>query len=61
MKHKSYEMIIKYLFLILMSAMVLFPILWMLSTSVKPAQEILTGRPHWIPVAPTDTIRLLIK
>ena len=42
-------MIIKYLFLILMSAMVLFPILWMLSTSVKPAQEILTGRPHWIP------------
>lgn len=49
MKHKSYEMIIKYLFLILMSAMVLFPILWMLSTSVEPAQEILTGRPHWIP------------
>lgn len=41
--------VIKYLFLILMSAVVLFPILWMLSTSVKPTQEILTGKPHWIP------------
>ena len=33
----------------LMSVIILFPILWMFSTSVKPTQDIMTGRPHWIP------------
>ena len=49
MKHKYGRSIIKYLFLIIMSVWVLFPILWMLSTSLKTTVETLGGAPHWIP------------
>lgn len=50
MRNKWYTVAAKYIFLCLMSAAVLFPILWMLSTSVKSTDEIMTGTPHWIPI-----------
>lgn len=62
MKNKWYTVVAKYVFLCLMSAAVLFPILWMLSTSVKSTDEIMTGTPHWIPVNFTlDAYKNLFK
>lgn len=49
MKNKRCSVVFKYILLCLMSVMVLFPILWMLSTSLKPIDEVMTGTPHWIP------------
>ena len=42
-----------YTILILASLMVIIPVLWMLSTSVKSMEEMFTLPPRWIPDQPT--------
>ena len=50
-----------YLGLIAFSAVLLFPFLWMISTSLKPDQEVFTQVPRWIPEQPTlDNYRNLL-
>jgi len=39
--------------LIIWAAVMIFPFLWMLATSLKPAPEILAFPPHLLPRAPT--------
>lgn len=43
----------RYLGLILFSLVLVFPLLWMISTSFKPGNEIFTKIPRWIPKQPT--------
>lgn len=43
----------RYLGLVLFSLVLLFPLLWMISTSFKPGNEIFTKIPRWIPKQPT--------
>ncbi|OPH58203.1 ABC transporter permease [Paenibacillus ferrarius] len=38
-----------YVILIIASLLVLIPVLWMLSTALKPAQEVMVTPPQWIP------------
>lgn len=40
-----------YLILIIGAAFILLPFIWMISTSLKPANEVLTVPPKWIPSA----------
>lgn len=49
MKPKWYYPVARYAILTFMSLFVLLPVLWMLSTSLKPTPEVMTGDPHWIP------------
>ncbi len=42
-----------YLGLIVFSLVLIFPLLWMISTSFKPINEIFTKIPRWIPKNPT--------
>ena len=50
---KSYQkrllMLITYLLLFFLAGFVLFPLLWIISTSVKPSSEIFAIPPRWIP------------
>ena len=39
--------------LIIVVVVLLFPFLWMVSTSLKPPEEVFTPRPRWIPLNPT--------
>jgi multiple sugar transport system permease protein len=43
----------RYLGLIVFSLVLVFPLLWMISTSFKPGNEIFTKIPRWIPKQPT--------
>jgi len=43
----------RYLGLIVFSIVLIFPFLWMISTSFKPGNEIFTKIPRWIPKQPT--------
>jgi len=43
----------RYLGLIVFSLVLVFPLLWMISTSFKPGNEIFTKIPRWIPNQPT--------
>lgn len=43
----------RYLGLVLFSLVLLFPLLWMISTSFKPGDEIFTKVARWIPKRPT--------
>lgn len=45
--------IVSYLVLVLAVLVVLMPLAWILSTSMKPSVEIFAKPPHWIPKAPT--------
>jgi ABC-type glycerol-3-phosphate transport system permease component len=45
--------ILHYAILALASFVVLFPVVWALSTSLKPSSEVLSFPPTWIPKAPT--------
>jgi multiple sugar transport system permease protein len=50
-----------YLGLTAFSVVLLFPFLWMISTSLKPPNEVFTQVPRWIPEAPTfDNFRTLM-
>ncbi len=42
-----------YFFLLILVLFVLFPVAWMVSTSFKPAAEIFTIPPKWVPLNPT--------
>ena len=50
---KSYQkrllVLITYLLLFFLAGFVLFPLLWIISTSIKPSSEIFTIPPRWIP------------
>ena len=39
--------------LVVFSLVLIFPLLWMISTSFKPMDEIFTKIPRWIPKKPT--------
>jgi multiple sugar transport system permease protein len=43
----------RYIGLIVFSLVLVFPLLWMISTSFKPGNEIFTKIPRWIPNQPT--------
>ncbi|MBX6427121.1 MAG: carbohydrate ABC transporter permease [Variibacter sp.] len=45
--------IIRHAVLLVWTAVVLFPIFWMISTSFKDAGEWVTWPPHWLPHSPT--------
>ena len=45
--------ILTYIFLATVVVLVLMPLLWIISTSLKPAIEIFQKPPHWIPHNPT--------
>lgn len=48
--------------LVASTLILLFPFLWMLSTSIKPDTEIFTLVPHWIPERPTlDNYRFILS
>lgn len=38
---------------VLFSLVMIFPVYWMVNTAFKPANEILTFTPHWLPTHPT--------
>jgi ABC-type glycerol-3-phosphate transport system permease component len=44
---------LSYIFIFILTLVVLFPLGWIISTSVKPATEIFTTPPRWIPSHPT--------
>ncbi len=48
-KRIKWNLLVKYCFLTLGSISVLFPVLWMLSTSLKETPEIMSGNISWIP------------
>ena len=47
--------ILTYIFLATVVVFVLMPLLWIISTSLKPAIEIFQKPPHWIPHNPTGS------
>lgn len=47
--------ILTYIFLATVVVFVLMPLLWIISTSLKPAIEIFQKPPHWIPYNPTGS------
>ncbi len=47
--HERLYRLLIYLFLLAGSLVMLLPFLWMISTSLKPANEVLTMPPRWIP------------
>ena len=53
MRKKSGRKIITVLLVVLVCAFALFPFLWMISTSFKPAEEVYTNTPAFIPDHPT--------
>lgn len=53
MRKKSGRKIIAVLLVVLVCAFALFPFLWMISTSFKPAEEVYTNTPAFIPDHPT--------
>lgn len=53
MRKKSGRKIITILLVVLVCAFALFPFLWMISTSFKPAEEVYTNTPAFIPDHPT--------
>lgn len=53
--------IFKHFFLYILTASLLFPLFWMIMTSIKPPNEWVAYPPMWIPSAPTfDNYRLII-
>lgn len=53
--------IFKHFFLYILTASLLFPLFWMIMTSIKPPNEWVAYPPTWIPSAPTfDNYRLII-
>jgi len=50
---RSAQIVLTYLALIILVVFVLLPIVWILSTSIKPSREIFSIPPHWIPDNPT--------
>jgi multiple sugar transport system permease protein len=52
-RKRRIRQIIVMILLILVVTILVFPFLWMLSTSFKPPEEIFTERPQWIPDNPT--------
>ena len=53
MKKKSGRKLITVFLVVLVCAFALFPFLWMISTSFKPAEEVYTNTPAFIPDNPT--------
>jgi len=59
-KEKTRKLAI-YLSLVVFSLVLVFPLLWMISTSFKPENEVFTQIPRWIPQRPTlDNYRFLL-
>lgn len=52
-KQRIFKQIFLYLLLSLITFVLIFPFLWMVSTSLKPIQDIFTAEPVWIPTRPT--------
>lgn len=50
---KAIRYLITYAILILIVSFVLFPLAWIISTSLKPTNEVMTIPPKWIPDHPT--------
>ncbi len=50
---QGFERILVYAALVLVTALFLFPLLWVLSTSIKGQAEYFTYPPVWIPRHPT--------
>jgi ABC-type glycerol-3-phosphate transport system permease component len=48
-KYASFLNVLSYLFLLLISAFVLVPFLWLFVTSIKPTADVLAFPPRWIP------------
>ena len=53
MRKKGGGRIITVLLVVIVCAFALFPFLWMISTSLKPAEEVYTNTPAFIPENPT--------
>lgn len=47
------EMVISYTLIILLTVFAIIPLLWMLSTALKPVNEVFRMPPRWIPENPT--------
>ncbi len=54
-KQRIFKQIFLYLLLSLITFVLIFPFLWMVSTSLKPIQDIFTAEPVWIPTRPTSS------
>ncbi len=53
MKRKKWTTVVVVLLVVLICAFALFPFTWMISTSFKPANEIYSIEPHFVPEEPT--------
>jgi len=49
LQKKQFKIALTHVALVLLSALFVMPILWMLTTSVKPINETMTSPPRWIP------------
>ncbi len=52
-RRKKIRQIIVLVLLVAVVLLMIFPFIWMLSTSIKPPEEIFTQVPRWIPLNPT--------
>jgi ABC-type glycerol-3-phosphate transport system permease component len=52
-RRKKIRQIIVLVLLVAVVLLMIFPFIWMLSTSIKPPEEIFTQVPRWIPLRPT--------
>jgi len=51
-KRKYVSLILKYIVIIALSAVIVLPFLWMVTTSLKPYSKIFVFPPQWIPIPP---------
>jgi multiple sugar transport system permease protein len=60
-RRKQITLLVSYVYLALILAFVLFPLFWMLSSSIKPVEDLFVIPPQWIPENPTlSTFRSVI-
>jgi ABC-type glycerol-3-phosphate transport system permease component len=52
-RRKKIRQIIVLALLVAVVVLMIFPFIWMLSTSIKPPEEIFTQVPRWVPLRPT--------